>query len=455
MKNNSDEVIIQQKNPNNLANSNFNQNESYIDQSKKNNIITEPLDIKNSLTKSVFDRTSSKFSKKIKIISITIYFIFIISIEFLYRDYLFQKSLILQESIHINPKNILILKISKIISILGAEISAGFFLLLIFLFMPLNYSILFLQCIIYSAYFTNTMKMIYQSDRPNWINQYLNFSCNYGYGNPSGHAFTSSCMYLCLAHIFTKNFKIKGLIRILIFLLCISISFFVSISRVILGAHSINQIIYGGCLGIGIYFVLIHIIGYHNYTSIEFYQHIKKKRIKKIYYIFHIFLLIISILIYLFTENKDHTDINKTIFNGIRCDIKPYYKRYKNGGLFQALAIMGIIGAQFGVDILFILLKKNNYMINYSIIEWNKNYKIKNVLLRLIISLISSIGIILYFIVPGNMNLVLVFIFKSTLAFFLGASGIFSFGIYLCIKLKITNKDIYKMEALHEITAEV
>ena len=37
MKNNSDEVIIQQKNPNNLANSNFNQNESYIDQSKKNN----------------------------------------------------------------------------------------------------------------------------------------------------------------------------------------------------------------------------------------------------------------------------------------------------------------------------------------------------------------------------------------------------------------------------------
>ena len=116
---------------------------------------------------------------------------------------------------------------------------------------------------------------------------------------------------------------------------------------------------------------------------------------------------------------------------------------------------MGIIGSQFGVDILFILLKKNNYMINYSIIEWNKNYKIKNVLLRLIISLISSIGIILYFIVPGNMNLVLVFIFKSTLAFFLGSSGIFSFGIYLCIKLKITNKDIYKMEALHEITAEV
>ena len=420
MKNNSDEVIIQQKNPNNLANSNFNQNESYIDQSKKNNIITEPLDIKNSLTKSVFDRTSSKFSKKIKIISITIYFIFIISIEFLYRDYLFQKSLILQESIHINPKNILILKISKIISILGAEISAGFFLLLIFLFMPLNYSILFLQCIIYSAYFTNTMKMIYQSDRPNWINQYLNFSCNYGYGNPSGHAFTSSCMYLCLAHIFTKYFKIKGLLRILIFSFCISISFFVSLSRVI----------------------------------IEFYQHIKKKRIKKIYYIFHIFLLILCVFIYLFSQNKDNSDIDRDVFNNIRCKLMPEHRRYKNDGLFQALSIMAIIGAQFGIDILFILLKNYNYMINYSIIEWNLYKRMKFAFLRLFVILFSSIGIILYVVIPGNFNLIFVYITKSALAFFLGTSGIFGIGIFLCIKFKIANKNIYKMDVLHEITAE-
>jgi hypothetical protein len=227
------------------------------------------------------------------------------------------------------------------------------------------------------------------------------------------------------------------------------------LSRIILAAHSINQVLYGALLGIGVYAILIHIIQYHKYSSIQFYQHIKKKRIKKIYYIFHIFLLIISILIYLFTENKDHTDINKTIFNGIRCDIKPYYKRYKNGGLFQALAIMGIIGAQFGVDILFILLKKNNYMINYSIIEWNKNNKIKYAFFRLIVISISSIGIFFYYIVPGNIILFFAFLFKSALPIFLGMFGIYSLGIYLCIKLKIANKDIYKMDALHEITAEV
>ena len=328
-------------------------------------------------------------------------------------------------------------------------------MLLIFLFMPLNYSILFLQCIIYSAYFTNTMKMIYQSDRPNWINQYLNFSCNYGYGNPSGHAFTSSCMYLCLAHIFTKYFKIKGLIRILIFSLCISISFFVSLSRVILGAHSINQIIYGGCLGIGIYFVLIHIIGYHEYSSIEFYQHIKKKLVKKIYYIFHIFLLILTVFIYLFTKNKDNSETNDNIYNGIRCPLKREYKKYKNDGLFQALAITALIGAQFGIDILFILLKANNYMINYSIIEWNKNNKIRYTFLRLLVIIFSSIGVCFYIVIPEDINLFLIFVFKSAMPFFLGMAGIWGLGIFLCITLKIANKDIYKLDALHEITAEV
>ena len=446
MKNNSDEIIVEEKIQNGI---NF-------EQSKKNNIITEPLELRNNLSNSSFIKPISVFSLKIKIIMITLYFILIIGLEFFYRDYLFKKSIILQENIQRNPKNDLLLKISKIISFFGGEVSASFFLFFIFLFMPLNYSFLILQSIIYSCYFTNVMKMIYQSDRPNWRSNYLTYYCDYEYGNPSGHSFNSINMFLCLAHIFIQYFKIKKyLFKILIFIIFIFISFLIILSRIILAAHSINQVLYGALLGIGVYAILIHIIQYHKYSSIQFYQHIKKKRIKKIYYIFHIFLLIISILIYLFTENKDHTDINKTIFNGIRCDIKPYYKRYKNGGLFQALSIMGIIGAQFGVDILFILLKKNNYMINYSIIEWNKNYKIKNILLRLIISLISSIGIILYFIVPGNMNLVLVFIFKSTLAFFLGAYGIFSFGIYLCIKLKITNKDIYKMEALHEITAEV
>ena len=444
MKNNSGDVIVKKNNQNTIS----------LEQSRKNNIITE-LDLKNNILNSTFTKTITNFPGKIRIILIIIYFIFIIGLEFFYRDYLFEKSIILQENIQRNKNNEPILKISKIISFLGGEVSAVLFMFLIFLFMPLNYSFLILQSIIYSAYFTNLMKMIYQSDRPNWRSKYLTYYCNYEYGNPSGHSFNSINMFLCLAHIFVKYFKIKNVLKICIFLLSIFISLLIMLTRFILAAHSINQVLYGALLGFGVYIILIHIIKYHEYSSIQFYQHIKKKKIKKIYYIFHIFLLILSIFIYLFTKNKDHSDINKTIFNGIRCKIKPEYKKYKNGGLFQSLAIMAILGAQFGFDILFILLKINNYMINYSIIEWNKNNKIKYGFFRLIVISISSIGIFFYYIVPGNIILFFAFLFKSALPIFLGMFGIYSLGIYLCIKLKIANKDIYKMDALHEITAEV
>ena len=444
MKNNSGDVIVKKNNQNTIS----------LEQSRKNNIITE-IDLKNNILNSTFTKTITNFPGKIRIILIIIYFIFIIGLEFFYRDYLFEKSIILQENIQRNKNNEPILKISKIISFLGGEVSAVLFMFLIFLFMSLNYSFLILQSIIYSAYFTNLMKMIYQSDRPNWRSKYLTYYCNYEYGNPSGHSFNSINMFLCLAHIFVKYFKIKNVLKICIFLLSIFISLLIMLTRFILAAHSINQVLYGALLGIGVYIILIHIIKYHEYSSIQFYQHIKKKKIKKIYYIFHIFLLILSIFIYLFTKNKDHSDINKTIFNGIRCKIKPEYKKYKNGGLFQSLAIMAILGAQFGFDILFILLKINNYMINYSIIEWNKNNKIKYAFFRLIVISISSIGIFFYYIVPGNIILFFAFLFKSALPIFLGMFGIYSLGIYLCIKLKIANKDIYKMDALHEITAEV
>ena len=450
MKNNSNEIINNENNISIFPQAKINQ--TTVDDEKKNNNNSSISEINNTTNSP--NKKSFIFSRKKKIIYITMYFIIIIALEFLYRDYLFDKSIIIQENIHKNKNNLYILKISKIISLFGAEISTLVFYGIIFLFMPLNYSFLILQSIVYAAYFTNTLKIIYQSNRPNWLSEYLTFSCNYGYGNPSGHSFTSVSLYLCLAHVFVKYFKIKGIFRIFIFSYFIIGAILIIISRVILAAHSINQILYGASLGLGLYYILIHIIGYHDYTSVEFYQHFKNKKIKKTYYFFHIILLILTVFIYIFSKNRDHTEINKKIFNNQRCELKPDYKMYKNDGLFQALSISSILGAQFGFDSLFTLLKIKNYMINYSIIEWNKLKKMKYVFLRFFVILFSSFGIIFYFIIPGNINLIFIFIFKSAFSFFLGMCGIHFIGIYLCIRLKIANRDIYKMNALHEITGE-
>ena len=383
---------------------------------------------------------------------ILIYFSIVIWSETLYRDKLFQKGIPLQEYIQRNEKYIIILKICKTLSFFGKEIWYIIIFGLMFILMPINFSFLLLQALVYSSYGNNILKMIYQSERPNWISEYLTFSCNYGYGNPSGHSFTCICIYLTLAHILIAYFKMSLIMKINIFIFFILASLLITISRVIIGAHSINQVLYGFLLGLGVYFILIYIIGYHKYNSNSFFQHIRNIKINFIYYLIHFILLFIDILIYFKTKTIDHTSHENKIFNGIRCKRKNPFNKYKNNGFFQSLIIFSLIGAQLGINLLFNILKNKNYIINSAIIEWNKtNYK--NVFLKIPIIFFSSFGITLYFIIPNNSSLIIIFFFKCGIPFFLSAFSIYFVGIYLCIYLKIGNLEIYKMDRLQEITS--
>ena len=390
--------------------------------------------------------------KTIIILIILIYFSIVIWSENLYRDKLFQKGIPLQEYIQRYEKFIILLKICKKLSFFGQEFWYAIVFGIIFLLMPINFSFLILQALVYSSYGNNALKMIYQSDRPNWISEYLTFSCNYGYGNPSGHSFTCICIYLTLSHILITYFKMSLLVKIIIFIFFILASFLIIISRLILGAHSINQVLYGFNLGLGVYFILIYFIGYHKYNSISFIQHIKNIKINFIYYIIHSILLFINILIYFKTKTKDHYLYENKIFNGIRCKRKNPFNKYKNNGFFQSLIIISLIGAQLGINLLFIILKNKNYIINSAIIEWNKS-KYKYIFLKVPIIIFSSFGIILYFIIPNNSSLTIIFIFKCGIPFFLSTFGIYCVGIYLCIYLKIANLEIYRMDNLNEITS--
>jgi undecaprenyl-diphosphatase len=413
-------------------------------------VINEPYSKKFNFEK---NEKTNLISNKLKFILIIIYYLIIIWSETIYRNYLFEKSFSFEEYFQKNDKFISILKISEIISIFGKELFQIFLFLIIFLSMPLNYSFLMLQSIVYSSYWTNTLKMIYQNERPNWISELLTFSCNYGYGNPSGHSFTSIVVYLCLAHILITYFKVSRNIKIIIFIFFLFLSFLIILSRVILGSHSINQVLYGFSLGLGLYYILIYIIGYHKYTCFVFLKHIKNKRINLFYYIFHLFLLLFTILVYLLTKSQDHYDLEINIFNGIRCTNKNPFNKYKNNGFFQSLGIISLIGEQLGLNLLFIILKNKNYMINTNIVEWNKT-KLNKLILRIPIILFSSLGIILYFFIPKNSSLIIIFIFKSCFPFFLCLFGMYFVGIYLCIYLKIVNSEIYKMDTLHELISD-
>ena len=410
-----------------------------------------PLNIEMPLNDNGKNEKNNK-SLYIKIFIAIIYFGLIIGIEQAYRENLFNKSIDAQEDIRKDhDKGSAFYEFWNFISYFGiAGVTFPIFAI-IFLFFPLSSSFLTLQVLIYSIYITNTFKIIYRNARPYWKSDLLDVVCNSGYGNPSGHSVTSTAYYLTLPHIITNSEyfkrKIKGkILRIIIFCLFMILGALVIISRVILAAHSINQVIYGFTLGFGIYFIGIYILSYHTYQHHEFIKHITSFLVVVIYMVFHFFILALLIIIYFSVDDDQQIkdSIENNIFNGVRCKIKNEYLMYKNDGFFQGLAITSLLGAHLGIILLVNLLKKNNYIINGYITEFNQS-SIKRWLIRLPILLISGIFIILYFAVPGDSSLPIVFIFKSALSFFFTTFGIYFLGIFICIYCNFANENITRI----------
>ena len=389
----------------------------------------------------------------IKIICIIFLFTTIIIAENFYRNSLFNKSINLQEKIKEDKsKDDKFYLFWKIITNFGGEIIIFPLYLVIFLFFSLNISFFVLIIIIYSSYITGLFKMIYKEARPYWESDILDIVCEKGYGNPSGHSLVGTCLYFSLSFIIINYFsslKNKRVLKIIIFLIFIIIALLIMISRFILSAHSINQIIYGLFLGLGLYLVFIYILCYHTYEPLTFLLYILKVRVLIVYTIINIFLIIIIIILYfLIKENENYKkSVINNIFNGIRCKYPYKYNTFKHGSLFQCLLITALIGAHLGLKILLILLIKNKYNINLYINQFNQS-SFKRWVLRLLLLIASMLGIGIYLVVPGNSDLIYIFLFKISLAFFLGLFGLHSIGIFLSIYLNIANENISIIEKI-------
>ena len=386
-----------------------------------------------------------------KIVSALIYFSLIICIEQVYRNDLFDESIDIQEDIREDhSKNSAFYKFWKFISYFGEAKGTFPIFGIIFVFFPLSSSFLTLQALIYSIYITNFLKMIYRNGRPYWESEILDVVCNSGYGNPSGHSVTSTAYYLTLPHIVT-NFEFfkkgkKGIIlRFIIFILFCALGALIMISRVVLGAHAINQVLYGFTLGLGIFYVLIYIISYHTYDPNVFINHITSKIVIIVYMILHFVLLILLIIIYFAVGDNEllKEKTNRKIFNGERCKVKHDYLMYRYDGFFQALALTAVIGAHLGIILLVCLLKKYNYVINGHITEFNRS-SVKRWFIRLPILLLSGIFLLLNFCIPGKKSLFVVFFFKSAISFFLTTLGIYFVGVFICIHCNFANERIEK-----------
>ena len=143
---------------------------------------------------------------------------------------------------------------------MGSEKASLLFYICSFNLMP-KPAALYFWCAMSAIYYLDMeLKSLYAEKRPYWVTDEISASdCSLGFGNPSGHMLNNTFFWMSLyLHAYHEvgikpvrmSVMCTGYI-IKMAATCIGISFiiFLAFSRVFLGAHSINQVIFGTILG--------------------------------------------------------------------------------------------------------------------------------------------------------------------------------------------------------------
>ena len=438
---------------------------------------------------------------KSNLIIIILSIITIIS-EIIYRDALFEFSLDFEEDWQENsPKQII--NFFKIITKFGGEYLMPVPIVFIFCFFSLIESSIYIFGLIFVLHFHSMMKIWYGSIRPFWKNKDLfQEICDGGFGNPSGHSITSTYLYLML-FIYLSQTKLlykRYIIQSLLFLLLLTLIILIILSRLILGFHSINQVIYGSTLGL-IMVLLISIVFKLNQMPVTYYKKLFKEKIY-IIIIFSLilFLSIFSIISNFAFDNKSTIKKYEKVLDE-KCQNLPEYRKFNLDGLYGSFIIFCLLGMYSGQIVFWYLidnnykknkkrkkiksrnLDHNNSSVNEDIIgdtveeeengtdnsdnddnddadnennrridelinNWNENRVLlfstcgRVIKIIFVVILCFTPPLLLLILIPDNINIVTVFIFKFGIPFFSLTFLLYGFGFYHIINISCGPKKI-------------
>ena len=352
---------------------------------------------------------------------LALYFFLVFLIEFFYREPLFNKTLFIMNDFKHDKATV---NTSKFFSYLGTMFFYIIFFNLFYIITPLNISGSVLVSIFSSTALTNFLKLVYQNSRPFWIKSYSieSLSCNTGYGNPSGHALSSTCFFLTIMHLTIKNFKVEKC-RLLMFIFTLVIIFLICISRIYLDVHSINQIIFGSMIGFGLFILLFFNLKIDEISEDDINRNFSSiSNLSKSFIVCNIIFFLATIIIYSLNNNTKAKEIigsNLTVeynsFEHVKklCPV-PDYKITYNDSLYQSLSASGVLGIYLGAY----LFNKNSEKKYFSIL------KIESYKQFFIISLLIVASIVISFIpffilkVADSSSVFLNVIFSNCFPFF-------------------------------------
>ena len=153
----------------------------------------------------------------------------------------------------------------ELVSNLGTGFAFAFYLTFCFNSMPKPASLYFWCGIMFANFILNQLKSAYEEPRPSWVSDEIPASkCRTSFGNPSGHMLGNCFFWVSVyLHLFYDRMIINNSDGSTSFWNNRSVQFFITIfltvflglmaiSRVYLGAHTLNEVLFGTLLGVTI-----------------------------------------------------------------------------------------------------------------------------------------------------------------------------------------------------------
>ena len=379
----------------------------------------------------------NNLNKKIFILIIIITFL----IEFFVREFLFSISIPI--IIFLQRNFYYFYPIELFFSLFGME--KGIFLILIISYNISNILIplILLSISLISIYIGGILKIIYQNERPFFINSEIKvLNCEGGFGNPSNHSLLSTFFYLSLYEIYVKkNKEINEKKKKLILFFTIFFIFSIVFSRMFLGVHTLNQILFGSLIGFFLYFFMFKMLIFNENILFVIYN------FKKIVFII-VFLIIFGYFNYYFFFNFD----NKILYEKYNfmieknCPNFPIIKRLENESFYCIFVLSVLIFAVFGIyyEYYYIFSANVSKFIKYNFNNENENeiYLLNNnnnnnrwnntnfnvsIKRFFVILIVCIILLIPYFFISYDNNFFVVLVFKTLIPLYAIVFVLFSY----------------------------
>lgn len=205
------------------------------------------------------------------------------------------------------------------------------------------------------------LKMAYINPRPFYSHQDITaYICKAGWGNPSDNAIIFTSFVLTFWKVIFEHPILKEYKKVRICCLGFGILILLTtyMTSILTGNNSINQILFGACIGFSIYFFVFYIMGVDLYDSKQFIRFIKAKYLWNI--LLYLVILIAGILLYYCRKLDNDLQNLFEVRISIDCPGTPEIQRLHKEALIELIYSCTFIAAIIALKVEFKMFTSNS-----------------------------------------------------------------------------------------------